>query len=146
MLMTLILLTILAAALFYWYQKNTPSNTSHKSHQNSKPISQYERLQTIISSGKYWGLKISPSKNKQCCPAVLELENKPFPINSVPSLPLQNCNQNHCYCQHAGLLEKRHDRSSRRLKNDRREAIRFEEITDRRSHTDRRSAIWFNHE
>jgi len=146
MLMTSIVLIILAAALLYWYKKNNPAKTVTHSRQKTKSLSQHEKLQKIISSGKYWGLKIIPSKSKQCCPTVLKLENKPFPINSVPTLPLQGCTQNHCYCQHTGLLEKRRDNSSRRLKSDRREDIRFEETADRRSHSDRRSATWVNHE
>jgi len=146
MLTMLISLAIVAAVLFYFYQKNSPKRQPNRAHSSSTALNQNEKLQSIIASGKYWGLSITPTQNTTSCSAALQLKNKQFPINSVPTLPLQNCSQNHCYCKHTGLLEKRSSNSSRRLRHDRREAIRFEEISDRRSHTDRRSNIWFHHE
>lgn len=140
--MILISLLVVSALLFYFYKrKNNPSKSS-RARTTRAPISRQQRLKSIISSGKYWGLKISPLSKTASCSAVSELENKQFPLNSVPSLPLHNCTQGNCHCKHTGLLEKRKPDSQRRLHNDRRETIRFEEKSDRRSHNDRRSSVW----
>jgi len=146
MLMVLISLLLTGAILFYFYQRNKNSAKSNRAHSTKAPLSQQQRLQAIISSGKYWGLKISPLSKTACCSAVSALQNKQFPINSVPNLPLQNCTQGNCHCKHTGLPEKRKPSSQRRQHNDRRETVRFEEVSDRRSHSDRRSGIWTNHE
>lgn len=146
MLIMLISLLLASAILLYFYQRNKNSSTSNHAHPTRTPLSQQQRLQAIISSGKYWGIKISPLNKSACCSAVSALQNKQFPINSVPSLPLQNCTQDNCHCKHSGLPEKRKPGSQRRQHNDRRESVRFEDISDRRSHSDRRSGIWTNHE
>jgi len=146
MLMLLIFILLASAILFYFYQRNNNSSRPNHARSTRPPLSQQKRLQAIISSGKYWAVKINPLNKTTCCSAVSALQNKQFPINSAPPLPLHNCTQDNCQCKHSGLTEKRKPGSQRREHNDRRESIRFEEVSDRRSHNDRRSGIWTNHE
>jgi len=146
MAMLLIVLLLASGFLFYYYKNNSSTQKTKSTRHSNTLTRQKERLQAIISSGRYWGLKINYPSEAPCCDAVQQLQDKKFPINSVPALPLQNCTQTHCYCKHAGLVERRAPDSPRRQQQNRREAIRFEETSDRRSHNDRRSGIWFHHE
>lgn len=141
-----IALTIVAiiAAAFFFYKKKTSAEAAKPRH---TPIeTQQEHVQSLIDSKRFWGFYIDYPDEAQCCQAVLGLNKKQFPINSVPALPLEGCSQPGCHCKHAGLVEKRKPRQQRRKTNDRRDDIRFEEVSDRRSHMDRRSDNWVNHE
>jgi len=135
-----VILLILVISVFFYYKNKTLTKTTLPA---SDPIKiQQQRIQSMIDSKKYWGFYINFIDKKQCCEAVLALNKKPFPINSVPALPLDDCSKNMCDCKHVGLVEKRKSLYQRRKTNDRRNAIRFEEISDRRSHMDRRSDNW----
>jgi len=139
MLIALILLILVILGFIYYKNKN-PKKTSTSAGDPIK--TQQQKVQAMIDSKKYWGFYIDFIDEKQCCEAVLTLNKKPFPINSVPALPLDNCSKNRCRCKHVGLVEKRRPLHQRRKTNDRRNAIRFEEISDRRAHMDRRSDNW----
>jgi hypothetical protein len=144
---TFIILT-LAALLFLYYKKRS-GNSSTENKGGAFVSPQESHLQTLINSGKYWGIYIDYKNEALCCPSVLELNKKQFPINSVPALPLEGCSMSKCQCKHAGLVEKRtlhKNGQQRRKSHDRRDAIRFEETADRRSHVDRRSDTWFHHD
>jgi len=135
-----VILLILVISVFFYYKNKTLTKTTLPA---SDPIKiQQQRIQSMIDSKKYWGFYINFIDKKQCCEAVLALNKKQFPINSVPALPLDDCPKNKCDCKHVGLVEKRKPLYQRRKTNDRRNAIRFEEISDRRSHMDRRSDNW----
>lgn len=146
MLMIFIALFLASGLCFYYYKNKSSAQKIKSTHYSNTLTHQKERLKAIISSGRYWGLKIIHPSETACCNAVQQLQDKKFPINSVPALPLQDCTQKHCNCKHAGLVERRAPDSPRRQQQDRRDEIRFEEISDRRSHADRRSDIWFHHE
>jgi len=139
MLVAFILLIVVISVFFYYKNKN-----SHKgSLALNTPIKvQQQKLQSMIDSKKYWGFNIDFVNEHQCCEAARVVAKKPFPINSVPALPLDNCTKSICHCRHAGLVEKRQPLHQRRKTNDRRDNIRFEEVSDRRSHRDRRSDNW----
>lgn len=139
MLIALIFIILVISAFFYYNYKNLLKMQS----QASSPIElQQQRLQSMIDSKKYWGFYIDFIHKAMCCEAVLALNKKTFPIYSVPSLPLDVCSKYKCNCRHAGLVEKRKPLHQRRKVYDRRNAIRFEEVSDRRSHMDRRSINW----
>lgn len=139
MLITLILFMVVILLIFFYKNKRS---SRFKKTANSPLEQQRQRLQSLIDSKKYWGFYIDYIDPSRCCEAVLTLDKKPFPINSVPALPLDNCTKSRCFCKHTGLPEKRRTQHHRRKVNDRRNAIRFEEISDRRSHMDRRSDNW----
>ena len=143
MLAFLILLILVVSIFFYYKHKNSQKASSSI---NTSIKTQHEQLQSLIDSKKYWGFKISSINEVQCCQAALNLKKKNFPINSVPALPLDDCTKNRCQCKHLGLVEKRTPLTQRRKTNDRRDSIRFEEISDRRSHMDRRSDNWTQHD
>jgi len=139
MLVAFILLIVVISAFFYYKNK--------QSHEVSRALNtpikiQQQKLQSMIDSKRYWGFNIDFVNESLCCEAVREVAKKPFPINSVPALPLDNCTKSICRCKHAGLVEKRQPLHQRRKTNDRRDSIRFEEVSDRRSHRDRRSNNW----
>lgn len=135
-----IILLILVISVFFYYKNN---NSNKSPNQRNTPIkTQQQKLQSMIDSKRYWGFNIDFINENQCCEAALQAAKKPFPINSVPALPLDNCTKSICRCKHTGLVEKRKPLQQRRKKNDRRDNIRFEEISDRRAHTDRRSDNW----
>lgn len=141
MLLAFILLILVVLALVY-YKKKTPHTSSKASTSTER---QQQRIQSMIDSTKYWGFYIEPRDEKNCCTSVLALRKKHFPINSVPALPLDDCSKKICHCKHVGLVEKRRPVYQRRRTNDRRGSIRFEEVSDRRSHSDRRSSNWVQH-
>ncbi|HIF18185.1 MAG TPA: hypothetical protein EYQ65_05435 [Cycloclasticus sp.] len=141
--MVFILIVLTLAIALYFYFKDKP--VTNKSTASSL-TRQQERLQSLVGSGKYWGLYIDYKNETQYCDAVLSLNKKHFPINSIPALPLDDCTQRACHCTHAGLIEKRTQKNNRRNKtNDRRDTIRFEDVSDRRAHMDRRSDNYVNH-
>ncbi|AGS40536.1 MAG: hypothetical protein COA48_00910 [Cycloclasticus sp.] len=136
MFIAFILLLLVASALFYYKNKK-------KLRASNSPIKlQQQRIQTMINSKRYWGFYIDCATEINCCEAALKLLKKPLPINCVPELPLDNCSKNRCPCKHVGLIQKRKLLYQRRKKTDRRNMIRFEEISDRRSNIDRRSNNW----
>ncbi|MBV1875182.1 MAG: hypothetical protein KUG50_00995 [Cycloclasticus sp.] len=142
MLIALILLLLVISGFFY-YKNIAFTKTSTSA---GDPIMlQQQRIQSMIDSKKYWGFYIDFINNKKCCEAVLTLNKKPFPINSVPALPLDDCSNKKCNCKHVGLVEKRKPLHQQCKKNDRRNAIRLEEVSDRRAHMDRRSDNWVQH-
>ncbi len=88
MLITLILLMVVIVLIFYYKNKRS----SHLKKTANSPLEQQrQRLQSLIDSKKYWGFYIDYFEPSRCCEAVLTLNKKPFPINSVPALPLDNC-------------------------------------------------------
>ena len=139
MLIALTLLIVMILLIYYY--KNKSSSGIKKP--GRRPIDQqHPPLHSLIDSNKYWGMYIECTHPKLCCQAVLLLDKKPFSINDVPTLPLENCTKKRCFCKHTGLLEMRKPQRQRRKVHDRRSAIRFENVTDRRAHTDRRSVNW----
>ncbi len=138
-----LILLISVVSIFFYYKYKSSQKLSGGRHIPIK--TQQEKLQSLIDSKKYWGFQLSPINEAQSCQAVLNRQKKNFPINSVPALPLDDCTKNRCQCKHIGLVEKRTPLIQRRKTNDRRGSIRFEEISDRRSHMDRRSDNWTQH-
>jgi len=139
MLIAFILLIVVISAYFHYKNK--------QSHEVSRALNtptkiQQQKLQSMIDSKKYWGFTIDFVNEHHCCDAAKLAAKKPFPINSVPALPLDNCTKTICRCRYAGLLQTRQPLHQRRETKDRRGSIRFEEVTDRRSHRDRRSDNW----
>ena len=142
MLVAFILLIVVISVFFYYKNKN-----SHKgSLALNTPIKvQQQKLQSMIDSKKYWGFYIDFISEAHCCDAARLVAKKPFPINSVPALPLDNCTKTICRCRHAGLVQKRRHLHQRRKTHDRRDSIRFQDVPDRRANRDRRSDNWFQH-
>lgn len=141
MLIALILLLLVVLVFFYYITKNTSESLFRQSSSKKNPK---KALKPKIHSRKFCGFFIDYPDETKCCDAVLRLNKKPFPINSVPVVPLDKCSEHFCFCTQVGLVEKRTPFHQRRKSKDRRDAIRFQEVSDRRSHLDRRSDKWCN--
>lgn len=78
----------------------------------------------------------------QCaCDSARKIVGRTFDAASAPQLPVPGCNQPDCQCRYERAVNRR--RGERRV-HDRRDAIRFEEESDRRKNPDRRreSRAW----
>jgi len=139
----MLIVVLVATVLLFFYFKKPPKNSTTKPTKTNSPDQKTKR-QSLMDSGKYFGLTIDCVNEAHCCPAALKLKNEEFSFNNAPILPLDECTKNSCCCKYIGLKNKR--KSHRRETIQRREKIRFEESSDRRSHDDRRSNVWFKHE
>ena len=139
--MNIMLIAVLVATvlLFFYFKKSLKSSAT-----KTKSPDKQTRLQSLIDSGEYFGLTIDYVNEAQCCPRALYLKNEVFSFNNVPILPLDGCTKSTCRCKYIGLKNKR--KLHRRETIQRREKIRLEETSDRRSHNDQRSNVWFKHE
>ncbi|MEH6503225.1 MAG: hypothetical protein V7682_04905 [Cycloclasticus sp.] len=139
----MLIVVLLATVLLFFYFKKLRGSSDTKPTKTKSP-DQQTRLQSLIESGEYFGLTIDYVNQAQCCPRALHLKNEVFSFNNVPILPLDGCTKNTCRCKYIGLKNKRN--FHRRENIQRREEIRFEESSDRRSHNEQRSNVWFTHE
>lgn len=96
-------------------------------------------LQTLMESGLYWGVRIHTPPDSVCCSAILMHENRAYPLEQAPALPVAGCDATRCLCTYRGLLERRGPTPRRRMP-DRRHTLRFGSPRDRRSLPDRRKA------
>jgi hypothetical protein len=78
-------------------------------------------LEKLRRSGRYWGVKIRPGR----CDAVRPLADRRFTFQEAPTLPLAGCGARRCTCGYIGVPE--HRREHRRMRHDRRAAVRFDE-------------------
>ena len=92
-----------------------------------------QALEKLTHSKQFWGVEIQHAG----CPESMELAHRQYSFEAAPRLPLENCPAAHCPCQYKGLVE--HRQQHRRIKEDRRDSLRFDvNKPDRRSAKDRR--------
>lgn len=142
--MNIMLIVVLVATVLLFFYFKKPLKSGATTPTKTKSPDQKTRLQSLIDSEKYFGITIDCVNEARCCPAALQLKNEGFTFNDAPILPLDGCTVSTCCCKYIGLKNKRN--FHRRENIQRREEIRFEESSDRRSHNEQRSNVWFTHE
>jgi hypothetical protein len=88
------------------------------------------------------GLKLHVPNPDCACDRARRLANRIFTLAEAPTVPLQDCGRSDCRCSYERIAERR--KGERRTRTDRRDEIRFEKKSDRRSGKDRRknSSSW----
>jgi hypothetical protein len=144
MVKTLVLLAILAilAGIFWLLRGRGIHRLERLSHQHKLAKADDEftgltakkaALTKLHNNQLFWGVEIQ----RYGCAAAAELKGKQFTFEEAPDLPLEKCDARICPCQYKGLKE--HRSSHRRIKEDRRESLRFDiQEADRRTLKDRR--------
>ena len=136
----LISLGLLAAGVVWFIRTRQPGSSKRKG--GVRGSTDANSLSSMRSSGQYWGLRVEVVDASSACEAVGEYRNKQLLINHAPELPLADCTSAVCRCHYVGLTERRTD-DDRRVREDRREEIRFEtDKGDRRKGNRRKSARW----
>lgn len=139
-----LLVMVIFGVIFVKSRKKAPSGNPKK-----KARARAERIKKSEKPVITWGYVLNTSSDpREVCPQAKIMREKPIPADSLinlPKLPLEGCNQKICRCQYQAMPERRVT-PDRRESEERRSSIRFEEITDRRSHIDRRkfSSMWKN--
>ena len=144
MVKTLIVLVILAviAVIIWLFRGRGLKQLDRLSHQHKRATLDEENaslsvketaLKKLRNSKQFWGVQIEQSG----CNVSTALAGKQFAFEEAPALPLEGCDAHTCPCQYKGLKEYRS--SHRRIKEDRRDSLRFDvDKPDRRSLKDRR--------
>jgi hypothetical protein len=141
--MTTLIIVILVTGACVFYYKYTARKAVKAKRSPKQTIDHRRHLKRMADSGHFWALTLVYKNKVQCCSEVRALENKNFPFNAAPPLPLQECAYKACHCRYIGLVE--HRKAQQRCSHSRRQAIRFEETSDRRSNLERRANTWSNH-
>ena len=124
----LLFVAVLGAGLWWWHgrQVNKPASAPSRQPQGMAAAAAMPRKPGHM-------IKLDPS----CCAAARRIEAAWYPEAQSPRLPLGSCDRAEtCKCQWMRVLDRR--MTHRRVQGDRRDDIRFQDKTDRRSGQDRR--------
>jgi len=141
--MTMLIIVILIASACGLYYKYTARKAVKVKLGHKQTIDHRQHLKKMADSGHFWAVALAYKNKVQCCSGIRALEDKKFPLNAAPPLPLQDCAYKDCHCHYIGLVD--HRKAQQRGSPIRRQTVRFEEASDRRSYLDRRSNVWANH-
>lgn len=131
LLIALLLVVVLGAGLWWWRRRAQTPLKPPVAGRSAQPQGMAAAAAMPRKPGHM--IKLQPS----CCAAARRIESAWYPDAHAPVLPLSGCDHpDSCKCQWMRVLDRR--MTHRRVHPDRREDIRFQENTDRRSRHDRR--------
>lgn len=136
----IVILVVSACVFFYKYTAHKPIKAKYGYKQTQD---HQQHLKRMADSGHFWAVALVFKNRLQCCTEIRALEDKKFSLNAAPPLPLQDCGYKECHCRYIGLVD--HRKAQQRCSSIRRQAIRFEKTSDRRSHLERRENTWGYH-
>lgn len=127
----LLFLAVLGAGLWWWRGRNRARAKRPVAASSAQPPGMAAAAAMPRKPGHMIKLQASS------CAAARRIESAWYPERQSPQLPLGNCDHPEtCKCQWMRVLDRR--MTHRRVQGDRREDIRFQDKTDRRSGRDRR--------
>lgn len=137
--MVLILLAVVGGGLFLFMRSRRPKfvpppatsstgiglKTGLPEHQPAPKVAPPREMGRMLQPGDI------------CCKAARSIATTWYPDHDAPRIPLITCDQpQNCKCLWQRVLDRRTDH--RRVAHDRRQSVRFEEKSDRRTGRDRR--------